>query len=191
MNIKFSCWAWSTEPKWRAESELKKLSDVISQYHFSGKNNDEWCWNFSPNKLYSATSLVNILTEIEVSLSPVPSPTETNELIPQKFGIFIWRANQNRLPVRTELDARGIDLHSTRCPVYDDDIKTLQHCLINCNKATEIWNRIRSWWNLDHLYIANLSDLSKAKIDVSKRQGFRHLAGYSLDRKLLYLEKSK
>ncbi|XP_071709100.1 uncharacterized protein [Rutidosis leptorrhynchoides] len=156
-------WAWFSPPKWRAETELFHLEDQLKRFAFSGDKEDKWTWKFSPNSSYSVTSLVNLLSELETSNLPNPIPTQVNKLIPQKIGIFIWRAKQNRLPVRSELDLRGIDLHSTRCPVCDDSIETLDHLMFHCNKAKDIWNRISNWWDINDLNVSNLSELAAAK----------------------------
>ncbi|XP_071686285.1 uncharacterized protein [Rutidosis leptorrhynchoides] len=91
----------------------------------------------------------------------LPDPTESNPFVPQKLAIFVWWAKLNRLPVRSELDNRGIDLHSTRCPVCDDDVETLNHSLLTCKIAIDIWTRIRKWWNIHNPNITNLADISK------------------------------
>ncbi|XP_071698924.1 uncharacterized protein [Rutidosis leptorrhynchoides] len=156
-------WAWSSLPKWRAESELANLEVQLKSFSFSGDSVDTWRWKYSANNSFSVSSLVNLLAELETAHLSNPIPTQVNKLIPQKIGIFIWRAKQNRLPVRSELDIRGIDLHSTRCPVCDDSIETLEHLLLHCKFAKDIWNRILHWWKVDDLKITNLTDLALAK----------------------------
>ncbi|XP_071709258.1 uncharacterized protein [Rutidosis leptorrhynchoides] len=64
-----------------------------------------------------------------------------------------------RLPVRTKLDKRGIDLHSVRCPLCDDDIESSEHTLIFCRRAQEIWSRVYKWWNLGNFSSFSISEL--------------------------------
>ncbi|XP_071736496.1 uncharacterized protein [Rutidosis leptorrhynchoides] len=104
---------------------------------------------------------MHLLNNLAAASQPSRIPTDLNPLIPQKIGIFIWRAKQNKLPVRSELDKKGIDLHSVRCPVCDDDIETLLHSLLKCSNSMDIWNRIQKWWSLDHLYLSCIYDLAK------------------------------
>nr|GFC62721.1 reverse transcriptase domain, reverse transcriptase zinc-binding domain protein [Tanacetum cinerariifolium] len=47
-----------------------------------------------------------------------------NNSIPIKINIHSWRLSNNRLPTRINLDAQGIDLHSVRCPICDEDMET-------------------------------------------------------------------
>ncbi|XP_071740630.1 uncharacterized protein [Rutidosis leptorrhynchoides] len=74
----------------------------------------------------------------------------------------MWRAKQNKLPVRVELDRKDIDLHSTRCLVCDDDIETLHHSLISCSLSIDIWDKIRRWWKYDNINFSCISDMTKS-----------------------------
>ncbi|XP_071713419.1 uncharacterized protein [Rutidosis leptorrhynchoides] len=118
-----------TPPRCRTASDLSSLEGKIAAYLPSNDPRDKWIQKFGINHIFTTASLFNILSELS-SLNIATQPTIFNRLLPQKISIFIWRASQNKLPVRTELDKRGIDLHSTRCPICDDDIETLRHTLI-------------------------------------------------------------
>ncbi|XP_071695901.1 uncharacterized protein [Rutidosis leptorrhynchoides] len=95
----------------------------------------------------------------EKRLESGSSATETirNNSIPQKVAIFIWRAKLNRLPVRSELGKRGIDLDSVLCPICGNEIETVEHSLIKCKKVTEFWIFFfLIWWNVP---VCNLNAL--------------------------------
>ncbi|XP_071728016.1 uncharacterized protein [Rutidosis leptorrhynchoides] len=77
-----------------------------------------------------------------------------NNLVPKKVEIFVWRAKRERLPVLSELDKRGIDLHFVLCPLCDTDFETVRHSLLSCSHARVIWEKVRDWWGFDS---ANLS----------------------------------
>ncbi|GJU33638.1 reverse transcriptase domain, reverse transcriptase zinc-binding domain protein [Tanacetum coccineum] len=53
-----------------------------------------------------------------------------------------------RLPVREELDKRGIDLDSLLCPSCGDMVESCSHCLVMCNFAMSVWEKIYSWWKI-------------------------------------------
>ncbi|GKA47256.1 putative RNA-directed DNA polymerase, eukaryota, reverse transcriptase zinc-binding domain protein [Tanacetum coccineum] len=63
------------------------------------------------------------------------------------------------LPSRVNLDHRGIDLDSVRCPLCNDDIETETHAFVNCSLARCIWKDVFSWWQLPNTSITNLDDL--------------------------------
>ncbi|XP_071717965.1 uncharacterized protein [Rutidosis leptorrhynchoides] len=164
-------WNWFMTPRWRTEDELFALIKSIRAHPFSHSpaiqshpSAGPWSWKHDLSGLFSTSSLVRLLSSLaaEKVLSSPPQPTDLNPLIPQKIGIFIWRAKQNKLPVRVALDKKGIDLHSLRCPVCDDDIETLHHTLLTCSFAKDIWERIQKWWNFNHLPISSISDIAQS-----------------------------
>ena len=69
--------------------------------------------------------------------------------MPFKINIHSWRLSNNRLPTRFNLDVRGIDLHSVRCPICDEDVETSQHLFIDCIVASRLWSIIAKWWGID------------------------------------------
>ncbi|XP_071704555.1 uncharacterized protein [Rutidosis leptorrhynchoides] len=81
--------------------------------------------------------------------------TFKNNLVLGKIEIFVWRALKKRLATRVDLDYRGIDLHSLRCPLCDDWLETIDHALFLCKHAFDIWERVYKWWGLGP--VSNLS----------------------------------
>ncbi|XP_071718042.1 uncharacterized protein [Rutidosis leptorrhynchoides] len=67
--------------------------------------------------------------------------------LPSKIKIFVWRARLGRLPVKVELDKRGVNLDSVRCNICNNDIETMEHMILSCPKVKELWGRVMSWWN--------------------------------------------
>ncbi|XP_071738910.1 uncharacterized protein [Rutidosis leptorrhynchoides] len=82
-----------------------------------------------------------------------------NNLVPEKIGIFVWRAQRNRLPVRVELEKKGIDLDSIRCPICNEDLESIEHVLLKCSYAVDVWKRLFKWWGLTFPNGASLCDL--------------------------------
>ncbi|XP_071703971.1 uncharacterized protein [Rutidosis leptorrhynchoides] len=76
------------------------------------------------------------------------SATIRNNLVPQKIGIFVWRLLRKRIAVKEELDRRGIDLDSLLCPICNDAVESVDHAIISCKYAQEVWIGILKWWNL-------------------------------------------
>ncbi|GKC34441.1 Toll/interleukin-1 receptor domain-containing protein [Tanacetum coccineum] len=81
----------------------------------------------------------------------LPLALKWNNSIPIKINIHSWRLNNNRLPTRINLDARGIDLHSVRCPICDEDVETPQHLFIDCIVASQLWSMVANWHVLTRL----------------------------------------
>ncbi|GJZ87639.1 RNA-directed DNA polymerase, eukaryota, reverse transcriptase zinc-binding domain protein, partial [Tanacetum coccineum] len=62
-----------------------------------------------------------------------------------KVNIFVWRALKGRLPVREELDKRGIDLDSVLSPICTNAVESCAHSLVTCDLAMSVWDKIFRW----------------------------------------------
>ncbi|XP_071689303.1 uncharacterized protein [Rutidosis leptorrhynchoides] len=120
---------------------------------------DSWTWLLSSSGCFSVRSLSCLIEDHgQPSLATVEE-TLRNRLVPKKLEVFVWRAINKRLPVRCELDKRGINLHSLRCPLSDDDLESVEHFLIFCKHAMDVWDQIYNWCGL-----GNFSNLSISEI---------------------------
>ncbi|XP_076942564.1 uncharacterized protein LOC143612469 [Bidens hawaiensis] len=54
----------------------------------------------------------------------------------------------NRLPTRTNLATKGIDIPSTICPLCNDGSETVIHVFGECASVKKIWDLIERWLNL-------------------------------------------
>ncbi|XP_071694845.1 uncharacterized protein [Rutidosis leptorrhynchoides] len=137
----------------------KTLTDWKAKSLSSGP--EDWMWLLSGNGKFSVFQLTKLIERVKYRNAPNTNTTPSirNNLVPLKVEIFIWRTRLNRLPTRVELNKRGLDLGSVRCPVCDDDLKTVEHSIISCKVASEIWSRVLSWWKLSppqHRDLANV-----------------------------------
>lgn len=64
-----------------------------------------------------------------------------------------------RLPTRVNLDKMGIDLHSTQCPVCDNDQETEEHLFTSCVIASQILKLIDKWWAVHISSFNNIQDV--------------------------------
>ncbi|XP_071716781.1 uncharacterized protein [Rutidosis leptorrhynchoides] len=86
------------------------------------------------------------LDELLLAGNGLTMTTLRNKLIPQKVSLFIWRTRLKRIPVRVELDKRGVDLDSVLCPLCSDAPESVEHAMFSCAKVREIWDGIARWW---------------------------------------------
>ncbi|XP_071705377.1 uncharacterized protein [Rutidosis leptorrhynchoides] len=86
---------------------------LLNAYTKHDKTKDSWIWNLTGNGVFTTKKLASIIDEVILNIGSRPKEGFLkNNLVPSKVSIFIWRALKRRLPVRTELDKRGIDLDS-------------------------------------------------------------------------------
>ncbi|XP_071713623.1 uncharacterized protein [Rutidosis leptorrhynchoides] len=101
-----------------------------------------------------------------------------------------------RIPVRVELDKRGIDLDSVRCTVCDNDLETVEHILLKCSFAKDTWNRVFRWWGIDRPLYSCLEEMFIGDIGGSKSmlwQAVEWVSGYLIwkNRNLTLFQRKK
>ncbi|XP_071694857.1 uncharacterized protein [Rutidosis leptorrhynchoides] len=93
--------------------------------------------------------------------------TIRNNLVPKKVNIFISRVLHKPIPVLVELDKSGIDLNSVRCPICDDDVETIDHSLIFCTSAFDIWSKVYKWWGIGPYSNLSIHESFSGKLNIS------------------------
>ncbi|GJZ44970.1 hypothetical protein Tco_0592566 [Tanacetum coccineum] len=109
-------WAWRRPIRSGPESEeLTTLCDLVAQLCLTGDIN-LWECTLDDTRIFA---IKGIRSHIINTTSPPPitsSPTRWNNLIPLKVNVLTWKTTNQRLPTRSNLDFRGIDLHSAYVP---------------------------------------------------------------------------
>nr|GEX17886.1 transposon TX1 uncharacterized [Tanacetum cinerariifolium] len=80
--------------------------------------------------------------------------TVWNKWVTKKVNVCIWRVLKGRLSVREELDKRGVDLDSPLCPSCDSVVESCSYCLVTCDLAMNVWNKIFRWWKFVRISVA-------------------------------------
>ncbi|GJX98461.1 RNA-directed DNA polymerase, eukaryota, reverse transcriptase zinc-binding domain protein [Tanacetum coccineum] len=109
-------------------------------------NRDRWKWSLSEDGEFTVKELSRLIEEKILVSDNGGQEMVWNKLVPKKVNIFVWRALRGRLPVRVELDRRGVDLDSVLCPSCNNIVETCSHSLITCDLAMGVWDKIFSWW---------------------------------------------
>ncbi|KAJ9174183.1 hypothetical protein P3X46_017238 [Hevea brasiliensis] len=102
-------------------------------------------WKFDSKGIYTVKS------GYKYQYNQLPrAPTLTKDLwkleLPPKVLNFLWRALFNILPVCMNLIHRHVAM-SRLCPVCNDELETILHCLITCPFARDYWVTSNvGWW---------------------------------------------
>ncbi|GJZ04885.1 RNA-directed DNA polymerase, eukaryota, reverse transcriptase zinc-binding domain protein [Tanacetum coccineum] len=94
-----------------------------------------------------------------MSNNTLSNPTRWNKILPLKINIFSWRTSNTRLPTRLNLDIRGVDLHTIRCPICDDALESEEQLFVYCELAKETLSGVVDWWKLSNVNFSNLQDV--------------------------------
>ena len=123
-------WAWRRNV--RSGPEQSQLIG-FTQRLLPCSSPDSWTYYVDTTKSFTVSSMRK---HIDASLLPSQrSQIRWNKTIPIKVNIFSWRLCVDRLLTRCNLDKRGLDLDSIRCPMCNDDLETAQHVFVECSVA--------------------------------------------------------
>ncbi|GJT46173.1 RNA-directed DNA polymerase, eukaryota, reverse transcriptase zinc-binding domain protein [Tanacetum coccineum] len=101
-----------------------------------------WKWLLADNGIFSVKALTKLIEEKCIGV-----------------GNNIGRG---RLPVRVELDKTGIDLHTLLCPSCDEACETIDHSLVFCNDAMNIWGKVFEWWKIGNVNAFSTNEMSRS-----------------------------
>ncbi|GKD92368.1 RNA-directed DNA polymerase, eukaryota, reverse transcriptase zinc-binding domain protein [Tanacetum coccineum] len=137
--------------------DLDRLNNLLLHFVPSSLP-DSWEFGLNESRCFMVSAMRK---HIELfTLSTDAEKLRWNNLIPIKLNILTWRISLDRIPTRSNLDSRGIDLDSILCPVCNDEIETSQHLLIDCSIAKSSWILVSKWWGF-HDYPKDLPSLIK------------------------------
>ncbi|XP_071740466.1 uncharacterized protein [Rutidosis leptorrhynchoides] len=160
-------WDWERNPAGRTLPELRDMCSLIEGYNFGVGNNTSIRWSISSDGSFTVKKLCASIEDHVYSGISQNNETLRNNLIPKKLEIFVWRAIQRRIPTRIELDKRGIDLHSVRCPLCDEDLESVEHTLIFCKHAFDLWDRVFSWWGFGSMTNLSINEILRGNCSTS------------------------
>ncbi|XP_071705065.1 uncharacterized protein [Rutidosis leptorrhynchoides] len=135
--------------------------NILSGFKLPPNSKDDWKWTLMPSGRFHTSDLTSLLNSRLLPSCSSTSETLINKMVPHKLGIFVWRARLQRLPVLMELDKRGVDLDSVRCPICNNDVETIEHTLFRCSFALDLWSRVIKWWGSSFIMISRFEDLFK------------------------------
>jgi len=69
--------------------------------------------------------------------------------IPPSAIVCAWRILLDRLPTRTNLGRRGVQLGNTCYPLCHEGVETTQHLFSSCKVTQKVWDYCERWiWNV-------------------------------------------
>ncbi|XP_071718232.1 uncharacterized protein [Rutidosis leptorrhynchoides] len=133
---------------------------VLEASSFRSISRDTWSWSLASNGLFKVKILSNTIDDHLLADAVSNQGTLRNNLVPKKVELFVWRTLKKKsLPVRLELDKRGVDLNSVSCPLCDDDLESVEHAILFCKHAMEVWDRVFKWCDMGNLSYFTISEI--------------------------------
>nr|GEY20434.1 RNA-directed DNA polymerase, eukaryota [Tanacetum cinerariifolium] len=126
-------------------AQLESLSELIEGVILSNSR-DRWFWDMNGSGSYRVKDVRNMLDYLflpkdEVAMRWLPH-------LSIKLNVFAWRLYLDRLPTKSNLIRRGIQVGSPMCPncvSYDEDVP---HIFFKCPLAIEVSRVVCRWWDV-------------------------------------------
>ncbi|GKB54349.1 reverse transcriptase domain, reverse transcriptase zinc-binding domain protein, partial [Tanacetum coccineum] len=160
-------WDWIREIRGRVSKEFEDLLGVLQNVVIHNNCKDNWRWSLGEDGNFAVKDLSRMVEEKILHADSGGQETIWNNLVPKKVNIFVWRALKGRLPVRDELDRKGIDLDSVLCPSCNNGVETCAHCLTTCGLAMSVWDSIFKWWKVGDVNVYSIDEFFSPKGNVN------------------------
>jgi len=109
---------------------------------------DKWVWRGDPSGSYSVGSAYNWLVKEMVDENQHRVFNDLWELqIPTKAAFFAWRLIRDRLPTKTNLRRRNVEINDSIYPFCRNFEEDATHLFFSCDKVMPLWWESLSWIN--------------------------------------------
>ena len=78
--------------------------------------------------------------------------------IPAKSAVFAWRLIRDRLPTKSNLRRRQVEVNDMLCPFCSNKEEDAAHLFFNCSKILPLWWESLSWVNIVGAFPQNPRD---------------------------------
>ena len=159
-SFKDSAWEWNLS--WRRplfDNEvastvgfLEDISHTAHQQHTA----DNWVWKLESNGYYSSRSAYILLqgNSEEGNMDDIFKDLWKLK-IPAKASIFAGRLIRDRLPTKSNMRERKIDINDSLCPFCSIKEETASHLFFECSKTQQLWWESLSWIGTSGAYPIN------------------------------------
>jgi len=143
---------------WVGIREFLKLWDCV-QGIVLNEQEDRHIWKLDAKGCYSSKSAYRSYFLGSVTFEPWKRLWKS--WAPNKCKVFLWLAIRNRCWTADRLAKRGLP-HPDRCPLCDQEGETVQHLLVSCVVARQVWFNLLQPLNLGD-YIPRQQECSFAE----------------------------
>ncbi|GKD42853.1 RNA-directed DNA polymerase, eukaryota [Tanacetum coccineum] len=144
-------------PRGGAKKEQRVTLLSFLETRVSSNQRDRWIWTGDGDGIYSAKCGRKLIDKWTLCLDTYA--TRWLKEMPAKVNIFIWRMLLGKLPTRMNLMTRGITVRSDKCGICDTNDETINHLMLHCDLARDVWALVGRWWSLDFPSVLTIREL--------------------------------
>ncbi|XP_022031178.1 uncharacterized protein LOC110932129 [Helianthus annuus] len=142
-------WFWGSRNNLSSNALLKEWDEclaVINEVTISQRS-DAWLWRMGEKQVEFQARLVRAELD-EISLINETTVLIWLHWIPKKVNCFLWRVVLDRIATKEALQILRIHLPSVNCVLCNEEIESVNHLLVTCGLAQQIWAVIFQWMKI-------------------------------------------
>ncbi|KAJ1419155.1 Reverse transcriptase zinc-binding domain [Sesbania bispinosa] len=124
----------------RSVFAIKDAENILNMPLMNTEREDELIWKLSRDGKFSVKSAYYHVTECMIDNSHLKEPGEWKLLwrlgVPNKVKMLLWRLLRGCLPVRTNLQRRGVRCPAT-CPLSEAGLENEWHTFFGCSYSVQ------------------------------------------------------
>jgi len=143
------CTTWNLS--WRRErldwekNLEEQMIAMISNFKWEARGQDRLVWVKKDLQEYTVKSGYSILNcEDLMQISETFQVLWSLKVAPSAL-VCAWRLLLDRLPTRSNLARRGVQLESVQCPLCQEHVETAKHLFNTCRVARQVWDMCDRW----------------------------------------------
>jgi hypothetical protein len=123
--------------------ELFQVADRLADVALSEGVEDSFRWGWDNSYSYSARSCYRAMFGARIEMAGALQIWRSRA--PPNCRVFLWLAARNRCWTADRLCRRGLP-HPAACPFCDQAEESIDHLLVGCVLAREVWAACLRWW---------------------------------------------
>nr|GEX33594.1 RNA-directed DNA polymerase, eukaryota [Tanacetum cinerariifolium] len=127
-------------------SQFIELGQILSSISLSPVS-DRWSWTLHGLGDFSVKSAREEIDKHVLVVSP--SQNRWSKVLPIKLNVFSWRMMLDRLPTRSNLHNRGVNITCILCLNCGAPIENCNHLFFGCSMSVDLARLIGRWWNIN------------------------------------------
>nr|GEW52127.1 RNA-directed DNA polymerase, eukaryota, reverse transcriptase zinc-binding domain protein [Tanacetum cinerariifolium] len=127
------------------ESQFCDLNSLLASIVLSDAA-DRWSWTLCGHGEFFVKSVREVIDQQVLITSSTPS--RWSKVIPIKLNIFMWRMLLEKLPTRSNLVNRGLDVPCLLCSIFRMGVESRDHLFFDCSLALDLFRLLGRWWSL-------------------------------------------
>ncbi|GKB77897.1 RNA-directed DNA polymerase, eukaryota, reverse transcriptase zinc-binding domain protein [Tanacetum coccineum] len=149
-------WSYRWDPRGGIEEEQQRLLHSCIGGVILPNMLDRWVWSLEASGEFSVKS---VRSHIDDTLLPKEDVrTRWVNVVPIKINVFAWRVRLDKLPTRSNLSLRGVEISSILCPLCNSSMESAHHLFFTCYVARLMWRKVLRWWEFEDINIASYDE---------------------------------